>query len=277
MTTGINTLGTDLIQWLSMPHMIATFLIFCRVTGLFIAAPFFNHSGFPVQLRLWFALATALIFYLTVNVPSQIEALSWIPMDLPHLLPFILKELILGLVLGITMKYVLDAFHLAGETLSMQMGLSIANALDPSTGMQAPIIGGILSQYALILFVCLGMHHWVLLALHSSFDQIPLHLMPDVGKMGILCKRMLLVSAGMFSTGLMLAAPIQATLFMVEVALGYVSKLMPQMNIFMVAAPLKLMIGMWGLFTFLPIMSSFMTDHYNDHIKILRMMLNGLL
>jgi flagellar biosynthesis protein FliR len=277
MTTGINTLGTDLVQWLSMPHMIATFLIFCRVTGLFLAAPFFNHPSFPMQLRIWFALATALIFYLTVNVPSQIEALSWIPMDLPHLVPFILKELVLGLLLGLVMKYVLDALHLAGETLSMQMGLSIANALDPASGTQKPIIGGILSQYALILFVCLGMHHWVLLALHSSFDQIPLHLMPDIDKLGILSKRMLLISSGMFSTGLMLAAPIQAMLFMTEVALGYVSKLMPQMNIFMVAAPLKLMLGFWGLVTFLPIMSTFMTDHYNDHIKVLRMLLNGLL
>jgi flagellar biosynthetic protein FliR len=124
--------------------------------------------------------------------------------------------------------------------------------------------------------MALGMHHWVLLSLHSSFELLPLSFLPDWTKMGLLSERMILVSAGMFSTGLMLAAPIQALLLMVEVALGYISKLMPQMNVFMVAAPLKIMLGLWGIITFLPAMQSFMTNHYQDHIKVLRFLFKGL-
>ena len=277
MTTGVQVLGGDFLQWLSMPHLIATFLVFCRVSGLFLVAPFFNHPSLPMQLRLWFALSTAVIFYLTLTVPQQVEQLQWVPMDMPHLLPYIFKELALGLLMGLVMKYVMDAFHIAGESLSQQMGLSMANALDPSSGVNAPILGNALTQYALVLFMVLGIHHWVLLSLHSSFELIPLHLMPAMGKMGILSERMIFVSAGMFSTGIMLAAPVQALLFMVEVALGYISKLMPQMNVFMVAAPLKVMLGLWALMAFLPSMQTFMSEHYHDHIKVLRFLLKGLL
>jgi flagellar biosynthetic protein FliR len=277
MTTGAQALGSDLVQWLSMPHLIATFLVFCRITGLFMVAPFFNHPAFPMQLRVWFALSTAVIFYLTLTLPQQVQQLQWVPMDIAHLLPFIFKELALGLVMGLVMKYVMDAFHIAGESLSQQMGLSMANALDPASGVNAPILGNALSQYALVLFMVLGIHHWVLLSLHSSFELVPLHLMPALGKMGLFSERMIVVSAGMFSTGIMLAAPVQALLFMVEVALGYISKLMPQMNVFMVAAPLKIMLGLWALMAFLPSMQTFMSQHYQDHIKVLRFLLQGLL
>ncbi len=274
MTTA--PLGQDLLQWLSMPHLIATFLVFCRVSGLFLVAPFFNHPSFPMQLRLWFGLATAVIFYLTLNVPQQVLQLQWVPMDLPHLTPFIFKELALGLILGFVSKYIMDALYMAGETLSQQMGLSMASSLDPSSGVSTPIIGNVLVQYGLVLFMVLGIHHWILLSLHSSFDLLPIHLMPAYDKIGILSERMIIISAGMFTSGLMLAAPIQALLFMVEVALGYISKLMPQMNVFMVAMPLKLMLGIWALISFLPIIQTFMTDHYQDHIKVLRMVLHGL-
>ncbi|XVJ52280.1 MAG: flagellar biosynthetic protein FliR [Vampirovibrio sp.] len=276
MNASTLAVGSTLLQWLSMPHLLATFLVFCRVTGLFLVAPFFNHPALPLQLRLWFGLSIGVIFYLTLNGPQQMNALAWMPMDLAHLLPFILKELALGLLMGLVMKYMMDALHLAGESLSQQMGLSMASALDPSSGAQSPIISNLLSQYALILFMALGMHHWVLLSLHSSFELLPLSFLPDWTKMGLLSERMILVSAGMFSTGLMLAAPIQALLLMVEVALGYISKLMPQMNVFMVAAPLKIMLGLWGIITFLPAMQSFMTNHYQDHIKVLRFLFKGL-
>jgi flagellar biosynthesis protein FliR len=272
----IETLGADLLQWLSLPHLLATFLVFCRVTGLFLTAPFFNHPSIPMQLKLWFALSTGVIFYLTLPASSELAYSSWMPMDIPHLLPYIFKEIGLGLVMGLVMKFVMDALHLAGETLSTQMGLSIANALDPGSGMQSPVLGNLLSQYALILFMAMGIHHWVLLSLHQSFELIPIHVMPHISGLGVITERMIIVSAGMFSTGIMLAAPLQAILLLVEVSLGYISKLMPQMNVFMVAAPLKIIIGIWGLMTFLPVMQQFMGDHYTDHIKVIRMILNGL-
>lgn len=270
-------LGQDLLHWLSLPHLIATLLVFCRVSGLFLVAPFFNHPAMPGQLKLWFALSTAVMFYLTLNIPGQLAALGELTMDLPHMLPLIAKELALGLLMGLVMKYMMDALHIAGETLSIQMSLSIANALDPATGAQSPIIGNLLSQFALILFLALGIHHWVLLSLHASFEFMPLHLMPSVDSLGLITQRMLLVSASIFSTGVMLAAPVQALLFMVEVALGYISKLMPQMNVFMVAAPLKLMLGTWGLITFMPAIQALMADHYHAHIKVLRTLFNGFI
>jgi flagellar biosynthesis protein FliR len=272
----METLGADLLQWLSLPHLMATFLVFCRVTGLFLVAPFFNHPSIPIQLKLWFALSTGVIFYLTLPASGAAGFSDWMPNDVPHLLPYVLKEMGLGLIMGLVMKFVMDALHLAGETLSTQMGLSIANALDPASGMSSPVIGNMLSQYALILFMAMGIHHWVLLSLHQSFELIPVQAMPHMSGLGVLTERMMIVSAGMFSTGIMLAAPLQAILLMVEVSLGYISKLMPQMNVFMVAAPLKIIIGLWGLMTFLPVMQQFMGDHYTDHIKVIRTLLHGL-
>jgi flagellar biosynthesis protein FliR len=269
--TPVAPLGSDLLQWFSTPHLLSTFLVFCRISGLFWAAPFFNHPVMPAQLKLWFALSLAVIFYLTLPAAALGHG-QGLPQDLPHLLPYIVKELGLGFVMGLVMKMIMDALHLAGEQLSTQMGLSIANALDPITGQQNPVLGNVLGQYALVLFMALGIHHWVLLSVHHSFELIPIHVLPHAKGIGLITQRLLLVSASMFSTGLMLAAPLQALLLLVDVSLGYISKLMPQMNVFMVASPLKLMLGFWGLITFLPSMQQFMTHHYEDAVKIINTM-----
>ena len=136
------------------------------------------------------------------------------------------------------------------------MGLSISQALNPASGTSSPIISQAFTLLLAMVFISLNAHQWLFSAVYSSFAHVP------VGYSfifdGHLVEKVVYISGQMFAIAIGIAMPIFSVLLIKDILLGFVSKLMPQMNIFMVSMPLKIYLGLLLSLMFMRPMAEYM-------------------
>ena len=170
------------------------------------------------------------------------------------------REIILGAAIGLAVKIFFAAAQLAGQTVGYQMGMAIANVMDPATSAQVPILAQFNNLIAVLIFLVINAHHWFIRALAESFNRIPLggfDFSPAV------FEHLIRLSSTMFLVAVKIGAPVIVALLLTSVALGLVARTVPQMNIFMVAMPLKIVIGLVFLGICLPHMVSFLRQLFH--------------
>ena len=147
--------------------------------------------------------------------------------------------------------------ELGVNMFAIQMGLSADQALNPSSGGQSPVITQAYTFLATMLFIALGAHQWLFSAIYNSFKTMPVGysfvLSPE------LVGHIITITGQMFNIGLSIALPIFGVLFITDVLLGFTSKMMPQMNIFMVSLPLKIYLGLLLSLIFMRPMAEYIT------------------
>ena len=221
-------------------------LIFVRLTSFFMIAPLFSMKGVPNQFKVGLAFFIALV------------ALSSLPEGEPLLLNsfyilLIIKELGVGLALGFTAALLLYTVQIAGAFIDFQMGFSIASVMDPQTGTQVPIIGHFKYILALLFLLTVNGHHLMLDGVMQSFQSFPVESIAFSAKMEDVAHFFTRLFVEMFMIALQIALPIVGALFLVDVALGILAKTVPQLNIFAVGLPLKIIVGFIMLFLSMPI------------------------
>ena len=235
-------------------------LLSTRLTGLFLIAPLFSSRAVPMKVRA--ALLLLLTFLLLPTAATSLESpatetAGGLPVKLA-------SEAILGITLGLGAALFIAAAESAGDAIAVQMGLSGANVLDPSSGTQMPVIGQFLGLFALALLLGVGGHLVILEALAASLKAFPpgqpLSLEP-----GLLASVKML--GAQFVLGLRFAAPVVAAMMIGNAALGVMAKTVPQLNVLMMAFPLHIGIGLVALGVTLPFIATFFGDwpaHYTD-------------
>lgn len=147
--------------------------------------------------------------------------------------------------------------ELGVNTFAVQMGLSADQALNPTSGGQSPVITQAYTYLATMLFIALGAHQWLFSAIYNSFKSMPVGytfaFSPE------LVGQVVTMTSQLFSIGLGIALPIFGVLFITDVLLGFTSKMMPQMNIFMVSMPLKIYLGLLLSLIFMRPMAEYMS------------------
>lgn len=226
---------------LSPDYILRVLLVFVRISGLLLAAPFFSQRSFPVRMRV--LLAAVLAYSMTGLVTD--EAL---PPQIGETLGFglaVLTEAVTGLLLGFAAQFIFWAVQFAGEIMGFQMGLSLAQVYNPIEGQTSNPLGRFLSLIFLLVFVLLDGHHDLLRALGASFDVVPL-----AGANLAASGPLLLTWTGhFFATSVRLAAPFMITIFLIDVSLGIFARVVPQADLFSLSLPLKLLAGL-SLFYF---------------------------
>ncbi|NLU49757.1 MAG: flagellar type III secretion system protein FliR [Syntrophomonadaceae bacterium] len=229
-----------------MPFSLDGFLlVFGRVSGLFLSAPVYSSRQIPVQLRVLFALLLAAVMAST-GVPRYEINIS----NTGLFLLALLQEMLTGYALGLVAYMVFAGIQLAGQLMDMQMGFGIVNVVDPQSGIQVPLIGNFNYLLALLVFLGINGHHLLLLALHQSYQFVPVL---GVSFVPGFTRFVVELGAYMFVVGLKIAAPVVAALFVADVALGFMARTVPQMNVFLVGIPLKILGGILMLLVFLPV------------------------
>ena len=172
-----------------------------------------------------------------------------------------LAELFIGWLIGFVAYVCFSAIHMAGKVMDMQVGFAVVNVMDPTSGQQIPLIGSILYNLGIIVFLVTNGHHVIITALAESFRMVPLAAMQPN-----LSLTMLLVdfTNGIFVTGMKIAMPVTFAILLVNVALGILARTMPQMNIFVVGIPLQLMVGVGVLSMLLPFYVMFLDVLFNE-------------
>lgn len=215
---------------------IETFLlILFRVGAIIMTLPIFGSRSLSTRIKVGFVLAITFVIYPVVDFK-----ISHSP-DLLSLAPALVGEMIIGAIIGLTAKLLFAAVQLSGQLIGFQMGFAIARAIDPVTGIQAPILASFENIVAILLFLSLNIHHFFIQAISSSFELIP----PLSMSLSLNLKELILsLSGNMFILAVKIGAPVIAILLFTNVAFGILARTVPQMPIMIVAFPLQIAIGL---------------------------------
>ncbi|NLZ93489.1 MAG: flagellar biosynthetic protein FliR [Firmicutes bacterium] len=224
------------------------FLLFIRFTALMVVLPFFNWRGTPVVVKIGFAALFAYLIYLAESPQVTLPQ---------HLLPYlfaVLSEVLLGLLLGFLVLLLFTAIRMAGQLLDLQAGLAMTSLFDPMFSGQVTIFGQYYYLLALILFFSVNAHHYLFLALARSVELVP----PG----GMVFQAALVPSLIEFFAetsliALQLAAPVITILIFCDLALGLLSKTVPQLHVFIVGMPLKVGVALLTVYLILPYLVPF--------------------
>jgi flagellar biosynthetic protein FliR len=218
-------------------------LLLARCSAIFIASPIFGRRNIPAAFKIGLSLFMSIIL---LNVVKETPVLAGSILQLAVL---IAKEVMVGLVIGLVTYIVFTALYFAGEIIDMKTGFGIVNVLDPQSNTQVPIMGNFLYIFTLILFITIDGHLMLISALARSFDIVPATRMQVTASSVTEFVSML---NSTFVIGFKISAPVVAAIMLTDVALGILSRTMPQMNVFMVGMPLKILLGMFMLMIMIP-------------------------
>jgi flagellar biosynthetic protein FliR len=205
-------------------------LVLFRVGGMMIFAPLFGSVRVPRAVKGMFAvvLAAGLAPGLTPQV--RLPDSTW------GLMAGIAGEMMFGLAMGMALSLTFIAVQWAGDIIGQQMGLNLAAAFDPSTGAQASVIADLYFMMTLVVFLSVNGHHAMLIGVRRSFDSLPLL---SLGMDSSTWNLIVGLLHSCTTLAFQLAAPVLVTMLVVDVALGFIGKTVPQLNVMSVGISLR--------------------------------------
>jgi flagellar biosynthesis protein FliR len=220
--------------------------VFLRIVPIFFVAPFFNSTTIPGTVKVFLSLIIAYIIFFSIknytfDINQGLLALALIG----------LKEVVTGLIIGFSINLVFYGISYAGLLIGFDMGLSMAQAFDPTLETDTNVIGQMFDYVALLVFITINGHHYVIRAISYSFQLVP------IGAVSVnqsVYELLVRYSAGVFVLAIKIASPIMISFFLIHVAAGITARIIPQMQVFFVIQPLQIGIGLFLLATFSPIL-----------------------
>ena len=218
---------------------------FLRVLGLFTAAPVLSMRAIPRRVRVGLSLLIVLAAQPTLPPMPDIALNS------PLALMVVIQQVLIGLTIGFAARVIFAAIEFAGEVIGLQMGLNFASFFDPMSGGQSTAVSRFYGTIAAWLFVVMNGHLMLTAALVGSFNVFPVSPEP-LGFIRTLQPQVW--GAEVFRLGLWVSLPIVAMLTVVNMVMGIIARVAPQMNIFSVGFPVSIGVGITGLWLTLPMM-----------------------
>jgi len=249
---------------ISLPQLQMFFLVFLRIGAILMTIPVFESRSIPNMFKLALALATSLILFPMLNLNPLPVSTSIFGLAIGAA-----GEILLGFVIGFSVKIIFAGIQMAGQLGGYQMGLALANVMDPADSQQIPLLAQFNNLVALLIFLSLNAHYWFIRALTQSYRLVPPF---NVHFDGALTEHLIQLAGNMFVVAIQVGAPIIAALLVTSVAFGLVARTVPQMNVFIVAMPLKIGIGLLFLGFSLPYFAAFLKKIFGGlgaHILIM--------
>jgi flagellar biosynthesis protein FliR len=232
-------------------------LIFLRVASIIFSAPILDTTSIPVVFKAGLAFAVSILLLPTVAVTATIKDLT--------LLTFVIgvvSEIAIGITIGLSVKLLFAGIQLAGQIAGYQMGLAVANVVDPASSMQIPLLAQFYNLTAMLVFLAINAHHMFFKALVDSYRIIPplsVHIGPRLVGM------MMQLGGNMFEIAIKVGAPLIAVMLVVSVGLGLVARTVPQIQIFIVAMPLQILIGLVIMIIVAPYLTAYLVDLFSSY------------
>ena len=228
----------------TLQHFITTgvfafILTFVRVGTALMIMPGLGDSFTPQNVRLHLALALALVMAPVVapHMPDPIPGTTM-------LLSLIVMEFIIGMFIGTVARILMAALDTAGMIMSMQSGLGNAQLFNPAFSTQGSILGAFLSVMGMVLVFSTNLHHLLIMGVADSYNMFPVGSLPDVGGMANMIGQAISAS---FRIGVQVTATFIVVGLMIYIGMGVLSRLMPQIQVFMIAIPVQILISLMTL------------------------------
>jgi flagellar biosynthetic protein FliR len=220
---------------LSLVHIFGAILtIGVRLSGMMLFAPFFGSVAIPARVKAMLVLSlTALLYPMLSATMPELSISQW-----PAL---VLGELLIGIAVGIATNIVFDGVQMAGSILSVQMGYSLVNILDPQTEVDSTVVALFHQTLVMLIFLRLDVHLWILRTLAHSFDYLP----PSTLHIGAEFTTALVQGcAAVFSIGIQIAAPVLSATLLADIALALLGKASPQLPLMLLGPAVKSLLGL---------------------------------
>ncbi|HEI8866158.1 TPA: flagellar type III secretion system protein FliR [Serratia odorifera] len=237
-----------------------------RVLALIATAPVFSEKQISKKVKI--GLGGLIVLLVAPTLPANNIAIFsadglWLA----------IQQILIGVALGLTMQFAFAAVRTAGEVIGMQMGLSFATFFDPSGGPNMPVLARLLNLLALLLFLAFDGHLWLISLLADSFHTLPIQAQPLNGN-GFLA----LTQAGslIFINGLMLALPLICLLLTLNLSLGLLNRVTPQLSVFVIGFPVTMTIGILTLGLMMPMLAPFCEHLFGEVFDRLATVIGGM-
>jgi flagellar biosynthetic protein FliR len=240
---------------------ITNFLIILIRSSIFVSLlPVIGGKEIPGQFRLGLAVFIAIMLTPVVKVEVREDVIPLL----------VLKEVLIALALGLTVRFVFMAVNLAGHTISQAMGMSVAGVFNPEIG-QTTQISEMFGVMAMLYFLVMDAHHEIIYIFVKSYELLPsgqLNIMPVIPEVLSLVNKL-------FILALKLGAPVVVGLLISHMLTGFLYKVAPQMNIFFIALPLNILLGILLIILSIPVFEYVfnisVTDLRNEMARIISM------
>ncbi|MHC4605406.1 MAG: flagellar biosynthetic protein FliR [Planctomycetota bacterium] len=211
-------------------------LVFFRITGLMMTAPLFGGDTVPRRVRVLLSLVMAVLLFPLVDTSHVV-----VYPNLSFYFLTVLMELAVGLVLGFSAMLLFTAVQFAGQLVDQELGLSLANVIDPVTNQQISVVGRFKMFLGMVIWLLISGHHFVIDVTFRMFETVPVlgFAMREQWAM-IVADEMMLT---LFTSAFRLAAPAAITIFLVTLAMAFMARVVPEMNIFILGFTLRIVIG----------------------------------
>ncbi len=233
-------------------QMSVLLLVFARFTGMLAFNPLLARRGVPNAARMGFVAA------LTLLVAPGISAAPFARYTTLDMIGAMWRELLVGFVCGCVFQFFYYMLIFAGDQMDMAFGLSMARAFNPNTNIQMSVSSNFINLYFVFYLFATNSHHILIRLFTTSYDIIP-------AGQGVVAERipqfMFDVFRYAFSLALQLALPFIATEMILEFAVGVMMKFIPQINVFVINIQLKILLGLFLLYAFVPVISVFLTNY----------------
>ncbi len=232
-------------------------LVLVRISGIFVMSPLFSSQNIPNTFKIGFTLLFSILLTSFLDV-SQINNIN------SNYVVLIMKELAVGIALGFISYAFMATFYVLGQIVDMKIGFGMVNVIDPQNRVQIPLMGNFYYILAFLMFLITNGHHTFIKALVDSYDIVP------IGRFSFsqdIAFSIVNILSKTFSIGFRLSAPIVVVIILTDILLGIMSRTMPQMNVFVVGLPLKIIIGMFIISLTIPIFGTMTNKVFSEMIK----------
>jgi len=227
-------------------------LVLTRISAFFLILPVFGWQAIPVRIKVAATILLSVFFGAVNPLAVDVTTISTVKAVL-----LLASEATYGLALGLIVTLLFTVVKLSGQIIERQMGMMMANVLDPMTGETARPLGSLLEMIFILLFLGANGHHLFLLIISKSYAAFPAGTVPTTA---ILAKGVIMAGSAMLIAGLRLAAPMLAAFLVLMVALALLARLVPEMNILFISMPVRMGLGLIMCTTFLPFINGYVTE-----------------
>ena len=210
-------------------------LVGFRVGGLMTFAPFFGNASIPLTVKIGL---TVLITYLLAPIYAVSVSMA---LSIGNLLPLALGEIALGLLTGLCVQFVIEGMVLAGQIISFQFGFSLENIIDPTTQVEITVFATLYELVALLVFLQLGAHRWLIRAIGASFRLLP------VGSLATVtwpAPELTRAAGALWLIGAEIALPILVVTMLTDFTVGFLGKASPQFPALFFGISAKVLLGL---------------------------------
>ncbi len=237
----------------------AGIMVFARLIGFTRLAPVFNRKEIPSIVKV--ALCLLLTFVITPFVKADLKVMDSFTLS-------IMLNVVVGAIIGYMAQLILLAVDAGADMINMQMGLSSAMVLDPTTSSQVSILSKIMSLFGILVFIQLGGMYWLIRALMRSFEIFPIYASSIPLNEIVNMEYLISMSSNVLYMGLQIAAPILLATLGQDIILGVISKTAPQVNVFQLSFLFKPVLGAAIMIWILPMLLNIISEYFLSYSNI---------